>query len=222
MPFAGDLTSSANGTLALSVVAAILYAFMQASAPSWRRTVAKTAPVLLLAALSFTAGGPWLLTAGLLASAAGDAALAEEGERPFLAGLAAFLLAHLLYIGLFATHWRPGFGLFAAAPWRVIAVVALLVFCAFMVRRLLPALSREMRLPVTAYVAAITVMGLAAFGVPGLGVIAGAALFVASDAILATQKFLLAEDSWHRTWTGHAVWILYYAAQLLITLAFLL
>mgnify|MGYP001222862387 CR=1 FL=1 len=221
MPFAGDITSTANGTLALSVVAAILYAFMQAGDPSWRRTAVKTAPVLLLAVLSLVQGGPWLLAAGLLASAAGDAALAQEGERPFLAGLAAFLLAHLLYIVLFIVHW-PGADSFFAEPWRAAAALVLVVFCGLMLRRLLPALPGEMRLPVVAYVAAITLMGLTAFGVPGIGVAAGATLFVASDAILATQKFLLAEASPHRAWTGHAVWALYYAAQLLIALAFLL
>lgn len=222
MPFPGDITATSNGTLALSVAAAILYAFLQGQAPSWRRTVVKAAAVALLALLSFVQGGPWLLTAALLASAAGDAALAQEGERPLLAGLAAFLLAHLVYVGLFASRWQSGLELFSAQPWRPAACLLLVVFCAFMLRRLLPALPRQMRLPVIAYVAAIAAMGLAAFGVPGIGAAAGAVLFIASDAILAAQRFLLAGDSPYRAWTGHAVWALYYAAQLLITLAFLL
>lgn len=221
MPFAGDLTSTANGTLALSIVAAVLYAFTQDGMPSWRRTVVKTAPVLLLAILSLVEGGPWLLTAGLVASAAGDAALSRDGERPFLAGLAAFLLAHILYVVLFLNLWGNA-DIFAAEPWRALAVIVLIVFCVSMLRRLMPTLQRTMLLPVLAYVAAITAMGIAAFGVPGGLVSAGAALFIASDAILAVRKFLLAEDSPHRTWSGLAVWILYYAAQLLIALAFLL
>lgn len=221
MPFSGDLTSVADGTLVLSVVAAVLYTYMQASAPSWRRLVAKTAPVLLLAVLCFAEGGPWMLAAALLASAAGDAALAQDGERPFLAGLAAFLVAHLLYVGLFLGRWRGGEALLAD-PWRPAAAMALLIFCAIVLRRLLPALPHGLRLPVIVYVAAISAMGLAAFGVPGVGVAAGAALFVASDATLAVRHFLLAPDSPHRAWTGPAVWVLYYAAQLLLTLSFLL
>lgn len=221
MPFAGDLTSTANGTLALSVVAAIVYTFMHDAVPSLRRTVAKTAPVLLLAILSVLEGAPGLLTAGLLASAAGDAALSREGERPFLAGLAAFLLAHILYIALFLAFWS-GFGFFAAEPWRAVATIALVAFCALMLQRLLPALPGGMRPPVVAYVTAITLMGIAAFAVPGYAIAAGAALFIASDAVLSARKFLLSEASPHRSWTGLAVWILYYAAQLLIALAFLL
>jgi uncharacterized membrane protein YhhN len=222
MPFAGDLTSTANGTLALSFVAAILYAFMRDGVPSWRRTAAKTAPVLLLAILSLVEGGPWLLTAGLLASAVGDAALSREGERPFLAGLAAFLLAHLAYAGLFVAHWPAGVASFAQDAWRPAAGVALVVFSGIMLRLLRPAVPESTRLPVAVYVLAITLTGLAAFGVPSFGVAAGAALFIASDAVLATRKFLLAEGSQHETWTAHTVWALYYAAQLLITLAFLL
>lgn len=221
MPFAGDISSTANGTLVLSIAAAIFYAFMQDGMPSWRRTVVKTAPVLFLAILSFIEGGPWLLTVGLLASAAGDAALSQEGERPFLAGLAAFLLAHILYIALFLAFSSDA-GIFAAEPWRALAAIVLIAFCVLMLKRMMPTLQAGMRLPVLAYVAAITAMGIAAFGVPGRLVSAGAALFVASDAILAVRKFLMPEPSPHRILTGLAVWILYYAAQLLITLAFLL
>lgn len=220
-PFPGDITSLPNGTLALSVVAAILYAFMQAQAPSWRRTAAKTAPVVLLAVLSFAVGGPWLLTLGLLASAAGDAALSRDGQRPFLAGLAAFLLAHLLYVALFISFWR-GTSIVTDEPWRAAAGLVVLVFCGAMLRRLLPALPQDMRLPVVAYVAAITAMGIAAFGVPGIGVAAGATLFIVSHAALAVRRFLLPEGSPHRPLAGHAVWVLYYLAQLLIALAFLL
>lgn len=222
MPFPGDISATPNGTLLLAAFFAFFYLLMQAREPSWRRTVAKTAPMLLLAGLSATQGGPWLLTAALLASAAGDAALAQDGERPFLAGLASFLLAHVLYIALFVLHWRPELGLLAAEPWRALAGVALVALCAIMLWRLLPAMPGGMRAPVGAYVATILLMGLASLGVPGGGVALGAILFILSDAILASQKFLLSEDSPHRAWAGPAVWILYCAAQFLITLAFLL
>lgn len=221
MPFDGDLTSTANGTLLLSIVAAILYGFMQSGSPSWRRSVAKTAAVGLLAVLSFALGGPVLLTAALVLSALGDAALSRDGEPAFMAGLAAFLAAHLLYVALFTIHW-PGTDLLAEASWRPVAGIVLIAFCGFMLRRLMPAVGTALRGPVAAYVAAITLMGLAALGVPGWGVAAGAALFIASDAILATERFLLPPASPHRSWAGPAVWVLYYAGQLLFALAFLL
>lgn len=220
MLFPGDITSLANGTLVLSVAAALLFGFTREAAPSWRRTLVKTAAVGLLAVLSFVVGGPWLLTAGLALGAAGDAALSRDGERTFLAGLVAFLLAHLAYVALFATRWA-GLELLVAQSWRPPVGLAIVVFVAIMLRRLLPAVGRDMRLPVCAYIVAITLMGLVSLGVPGWAAPAGAVLFILSDAILATEKFLLPEASSHRAWTGPAVWTLYYLGQFLIALAFL-
>ena len=45
---------------------------------------------------------------------------------------------------------------------------------------------------------------------------------MASDGLLAAEKFLVAAISPHRVWMRYAVWALYYAAQLAITLGFLL
>ena len=49
-----------------------------------------------------------------------------------------------------------------------------------------------------------------------------AILFMASDGLIATERFLLAAISPLRVWMRYAVWVLYYAAQLAITLGFLL
>ena len=75
-------------------------------------------------------------------------------------------------------------------------------------------------LPVVAYVLAITVMGIGGV-VLGGPVLLGAVLFMASDAILGTEKFLMPEGSQLRRLTGPAVWVLYYAGQALITLGLL-
>ena len=71
-------------------------------------------------------------------------------------------------------------------------------------------------LPVAAYVLAIAGMG---FGGVTLGgqVFAGVGLFMASDAILGAEKFLMAQDSGKRRWSSAAVWALYYSGQVLIT-----
>jgi uncharacterized membrane protein YhhN len=53
-------------------------------------------------------------------------------------------------------------------------------------------------------------------------VIAGAVAFMASDGILAAERFLVAAISPHRGWMRFAVWALYYAAQALIVAGFLL
>jgi len=90
-----------------------------------------------------------------------------------------------------------------------------------MLTRLWPALDTAMRLPVLAYMLAIVAMGIAAFTTQSLAVMAGAVLFLASDAILATERFLLAPDAAQRTITGPAIWITYIAAQIAITLGVL-
>ena len=220
-PFPGGIEQLSNGTLLFSAAAAFLYLLVQGRPPSFRRTVAKTASVALLAVLAAVEGGPVLLVAALLLSAAGDAFLAHEGERPFLGGLASFLLAHIVYMALF---WTAGGGadILAAQPWRL-ALPALATLAALLLlSRLLPAVGAPLRAPVCVYVLAIVAMMWASATVPAPVVMLGAALFLASDALLATERFLLAPASPHRRWAGPAVWALYWAAQATITLGFLL
>jgi len=220
LPFPGGIAATPNGLLLLSLIAAIIYGLSDRRQPSWRRSVAKTAAVGLLAALSFVERGPLMLTAALALGAGGDAALAQRGERAFLVGLGAFLLAHLAYVWLFATHWQ-GWEIAAREPWRIALGLALLALCAFMVVRLRPAVGGALGLPVAAYTAAILAMGLAALLVPGWGVPAGAVLFIVSDTLLAARKFLLSPQAASDPRLGWAVWGFYYLAQALIALTLL-
>ena len=221
LPFSGGLESQSNGALVLAVLAAIIYLYARRLPVTWRRSAAKTIPLAALAWLSFIEGGPWLLTAALALSALGDLALAQEGDdRFFLAGLGAFLAAHIAYVALFATG-NAGPAILVAEPWRLAAALAVCAFGVVMLTRLWPALDTAMRLPVLAYMLAIVAMGIAAFTTQSLAVMAGAVLFLASDAILATERFLLAPDAAQRTITGPAIWITYIAAQIAITLGVL-
>lgn len=221
MPFEGGVDSMSNGTLILSALAAILYLFARGRPAGWRRTVIKTAAVALLAVLAAIEGGPWLLIAGLALSAAGDAFLAHDGEKAFLGGLASFLAAHVAYVALFVMA-GGGIEIVAVQPWRLVLPAIVLAGTGLLLVRLLPAVPAGMRTPVTVYIAAILAIMVAAATVPAPIVMIGAALFVASDAVLAVEKFLLAEGSRHHAWTGPAVWVLYYAAQAIIALAFIL
>lgn len=221
MPFEGGMDSFANGTLILSVVAALFYLAVQDRAPSLRRTVVKTAATALLALLAWSEGGPALLVAALALSAAGDAFLAQDGERPFLLGLASFLAAHLAYVPLFVSA-GGGTDILAWQPWRIGLAVAALLGAFLLVRRLLPAAGPRMRLPVIAYAAAILAMMVAAATVPSPIVVIGAVLFVLSDSLLAAGRFLLPAGSPRQRPVGIAVWVLYYLAQAAITLGFLL
>ena len=150
-----------------------------------------------------------LIAAGLLFSLAGDVFLMLPRDR-FVAGLASFLVAHLLYLAAFA---RGGAGV---TPGLVAFFAA---FAGVFVRLLWPHLG-GLRLPVAAYAAALSAMAWQAAegalaGRPGAALAAaGALLFAASDGMLAWNRFVRP--------LPHAqalVLSTYWAAQLLIALA---
>jgi uncharacterized membrane protein YhhN len=219
MPFHGGIEASPNAAFILSLAAAAYYLFFVERQPSLQRSVIKTLAVILLAVLSVLRDGPLLLTAALAFSALGDAFLSRPGERTFLAGLASFLAAHALYISLFAASSG---GLPVPDLWRVVLAIAMALGALGMMAVLWPLVSPRLRVPILVYAAAIFVMGLSALTMNSVMVVAGALLFMVSDGILASERFVVSAVSPHRRWMPWAVWITYYAAQLLITLGFLL
>jgi uncharacterized membrane protein YhhN len=221
MPFPGGIEANANATLLFSLVAAVIYAFTIDMSPKLARSAVKTLAVAMLAVLASLQGGPWLLVAALAFSAIGDAFLSRDGEKAFLGGLASFLVAHGLYIALFL-RFGGGIGLLSAEPWRAAIAVVMIVFALAMLVALWRRVGPALRLPICVYVAAILAMGISALTLSNVWIIGGAVLFMASDALLASEKFLLSAISPHRVWMRYAVWALYYAAQLGITLGFLL
>lgn len=149
-----------------------------------------------------------LVAAGLLCSLGGDVLLMIPGDF-FLAGLLAFLGAHVCYLTAFRTH-RGGRG-------PLVLVVPLLVVGAGVLSVLWPRLG-AMRVPVLLYVAVILAMCWSAAErwwttqAPGSGLaLVGAVLFLVSDALLAINRFHapLPAASWLVLGT-------YYPAQLLI------
>lgn len=225
MPFPGGIDSLANGTLIISVGASCLYLVLKGTEPVWRRTALKVASVALLALLALIAGGPILLVIALLFCAVGDGFLAQDGEQYFLGGLVAFLFGHLVYIWLFVAvgfGFGDGFGQILADPWRAGLVIAAVVCAGAMAMRLMPEVGEEMRLPVLGYMVAIVAMLTAAATMPLPMVVAGAALFFVSDAILAAERYLLEDGSLPKTVAGPAVWVLYYLGQMAIVLGFVL
>ena len=220
MPFAGGIDANANATLIFSLVAAVIYAFTLGMPPSLARSAAKTLAVAMLAVLSTLQGGPLLLVVALALSAVGDAFLSCDGEKAFLGGLASFLAAHAAYVALFLRS-GGGTGLLGE-PWRGAIVLAMAVFALAMLAALWRRVGPGLRLPVSVYVVAILAMGMSALTTSSIWVIAGAVLFMVSDGLLAAEKFLVSAISPQRLWMRYAVWALYYAAQLGITLGFLL
>lgn len=188
--------------LLVSLAASAAYAstFVLGGFPgSW---AVKASSVALLAAL---ARRHRPLAAGLLCGATGDALL-DLDPNYFLAGLVAFLAGHVLYALCFWRHGRR-----AAGP---LAQAGVLLVATGFIAWLWPSLG-VMRLPATCYFAAITAMVLASLRVGGW-VSAGALLFLASDAVLATDRFRAGIPL--RDWL---VWSSYYGGQLAIALGFL-
>jgi uncharacterized membrane protein YhhN len=143
------------------------------------------------------------IVAGLALSLAGDALLLSARRTAFLAGLGAFLLAHLAYAAAFAGVARP-------SPWAGVAVAAA---TGAALAWLWPSLG-SMRGPVVAYCAVISVMLWLALGVARAEVRAGALLFYASDLLVARDRFV-------RPGLGNRLvgLPLYYAGQVLLALA---
>lgn len=182
------------------------------------RAAAKTVPVALMALAAWLAGLPPMLAVALALSAAGDWFLAFEGRRAFLAGLVAFAAAHLAYAALFAAGQDEAW---TAGPVFLAGAILVFAYSLGMFHRLRPHLG-AMRIPAAVYCGFIAAMAVAAWSRgPEPVLLAGVALFLASDTILAFEAFVFAPGSKNRRWSAPAVWFAYLAAQTLILAAFL-
>lgn len=192
--------ATASGALSIASLHVVFkpLALMILVAFAWTRVRAMTAP-----------RGFLLLLAGLVASLAGDVLL--MWPQLFVPGLVCFLLAHLAYIALFAV----GVGTFPrrGALGATLSVGGLMY--AFLWWGGLPA---ALRIPVGMYVLVIACMAAQALGraavlgdTPARQVALGACLFMLSDALLATNRFV-------HPLPIASLWVLasYYAAQWLI------
>jgi uncharacterized membrane protein YhhN len=144
-----------------------------------------------------------VVLAGLGLSAVGDLCLLSRARRLFLAGVGAFLLAHLAYALAFAPR----------ATVHPALALALAVAAVGIVAWLWPHLG-SMRVPVLAYAAAISAMLLLALGVADPLVRWGAALFYLSDLTVARDRFV------RQAFANRLVGLpLYYSGQVLLALS---
>ncbi len=178
------------GLLAAGAAAAAVDWWAVWSASRRARAVERVAkPAVLAALLGVAAMGsptkpsvePGLLLA-LGASLAGDVLLLPPGR--LVAGLAAFLVGHLAYVAAF---WQlPGEG-----AWLLVGTAGAAALVATAGRRLVRAAGQQgMGGPVAAYLAAITLMAIAATRTGEPAAVAGAWLFVASDSMLGWGQFV--------------------------------
>lgn len=219
MPFPGGIGNVDNIALLISLGAAVLYLLMLRQETSWLLSAIKTLSTALLALIAWHMGGPTLLVAGLALSALGDLFLSRDGEKAFISGLVSFLLAHVAYIVLFVRVGQDPMVLLSMP--LVLAAAVMVAISLALLRIILRHVSNELRLPVVVYCTALVLMGLTALATERPPIIAGAVMFVASDAILAWEKFVEPAASARKPPMRIAVWVLYYAAQVTFLLAFI-
>lgn len=158
-----------------------------------------------------------LLTA-LLFSWIGDIILmfADKGELYFIFGLVAFLISHIMYIIVFNKQLKTE--IYKNKAFFLMGIGVVLVYLITMITLLLPSLG-ELKVPVIAYAIIISTMLLFAFkgslywrNPANIYILLGAIIFVASDSILAINKF-------YTTLPFASFWIMttYLAAQFCIT-----
>ncbi len=180
------------------------------------RWVSKPGTILLLVGGALTLhpaanAQRYVFIVALLASLAGDVLLLLPGERCFQAGLAAFLAAHLAYgTGFVIGGVNRGLLAFAAPA---VAIVSLAVG-GRVIRSLVQSGSGALALPVAAYLLAISAMVALAAASGRSVALAGAALFYASDGMIAWNRFVRPLP-----WSPLPVMITYHLAQVGLVLA---
>lgn len=178
--------------IAVAALSALFHLRAEYLGPRWQVYLFKplTTTLLFLAAvLAPAAHGPayrLCIAAGLGCSLVGDVFLMLPRDR-FLAGLGSFLLAHVAYVA--------GFGARAEIGTHPTVLIPLLAAALVLLHALWPGLGR-LRAPVLIYTAVILLMVWTAWNwqlarsSPGATLAAaGATLFMASDAVLALNRF---------------------------------
>jgi uncharacterized membrane protein YhhN len=153
----------------------------------------------------------YLIIAGLIFSLGGDVFLMLPKDK-FVLGVLSFLIAHLFYITAFIVEGTHSLSLFYLLPFLLYGVIMLSI--------LLPGLGK-MKVPVLVYMLALMVMAWQALSrwagseLPGsLSAFVGSLFFVASDSILAIDRFRKSFPSAHLY-----ILLTYFVAQWLIALS---
>lgn len=183
------------------------------------RSCIKTASVALLALAALLAQAPWPLVLALSFCALGDWLLSRPGDRAFMAGVGAFAAGHMGYVALFLSRPDANPDRLADSP-QIWIALGLVLFGLAMARKLAPR-AGDLRLPVLIYIPIILAMGVAALTLPTATPVLPAALaFIASDTVLAAEKFLWPAGHPALRWTPLTIWPLYWGAQAGFLLAF--
>ena len=163
-----------------------------------------------------------ILLVALILSWIGDIILlfADKGELYFIGGLIAFLLSHIFYILLFNKQLKMYLKKSRTIYW--IGITSIIIYLLVMMVVLMPYLG-DLLLPVFVYAMTISIMLL--FALKGflnwqkpanIYIFIGAIIFVASDSVLAFDKFYAAIP-----YSSFFIMSTYLAAQYLIVIGIL-
>lgn len=204
----------------IAAACALAYLPLAPRPASALRSGLKTASVALLAIVALLTAGPTLLVLALALCAIGDALLSRDGDGTFMAGIGAFAAGHLAYITLFLTHSDSNLALIMDRPGFFWPLLLLGIIAA----TLLAPRAGDLKGPVLGYIPIILGMGITVLALPEIGLLRwalpAALVFIASDLILATEKFLLPPEHPAHKITPFMVWGLYWAAQAGLLIAF--
>lgn len=167
---------------ALALFSGAFYLYAVSSADLWLALAAKPIPVLILLLwLTSAPATPYRqrIMLGLGFSIIGDIALAWPGDL-FVAGLAAFLCAHLAYLWAYLDKTRaPAFGALLLAALCGAGLFGLLAYHGL----------GELIVPVALYALTISAMLWRALACGGIAAL-GAGSFVLSDSLIGIDRFV--------------------------------
>lgn len=178
------------------------------------RTAIKGMALLPLIPMAVSAGSPSVALALLLCSL-GDMILSRPGEKAFLGGLIAFAMGHLGWMAVFVAV----VGVSAATLADFWLLGALVLALAVGLAAVMLPRTGALRGPVVGYIAVIVAMTLTALATGNAWIMAGAFLFMASDALLGLQTFVLVTGDRPERIANALIWPLYWSAVVFLTLA---
>ncbi|HUF96974.1 MAG TPA: lysoplasmalogenase [Ilumatobacter sp.] len=176
--------------IAAAVIAPINWWSSWANASRARRATKPVVTALIIVAAATLDGDHLavrlLVIAGLTFSLAGDVALMLPSDQ-FIAGLAAFFVAHLIYIA--ATLVSPDFEALGV-PIAAAGVMTVLLTVGRRIMRSVASQPMALQRAVGAYMLVISAMLAVAIIAGPVWMAVGAAVFVASDAMLGWNRFV--------------------------------
>jgi len=198
---------ASNYILGIAVFGAIAFLLVQNRDFFKTRPIIKTVMGVALGVycIAFGTGPLVAMGFGFIFSAVGDAVLDVPGDKYFVPGLCAFFTAHVIFFGVLQPH----------ASWSLPVCILVGLFTLGFFMWLKPSLEKKLVVPVAAYAVVIALMGMAALTTTlgSVWIPLGAALFIASDVVLAVERF-----KFKFTMDKTINWILYASGQIALAI----